>query len=410
MHHFRDNLGITKRAGTPSDLGVGAQLDAGNRLRVSQITTLIDVKQTNDDAPLYFSRANGGAGTQTYEINRGGTVMDVVADGDYAVCQTKMWAPYYSGKGQFGEITFSDMNPQANVIKRAGYFSSATTGDFSTSYDGFWVETQDTTTRFVISKTGTVKMSVDQSEWNIDKAEWLDMRKFNVFVFQFLYLGGTAVKFGFIHEGVIRWCHVYVHAGLVEDTFIRTPQQPVRYEIRSTGGTGNFLQICAQIASEGSIDEIGVQRSYTLNGLAVNANSVGTFYALMGLRLKQAYRNIRVEEQSVNILATTNDDFLWELRINPTVAGTFTYNDQANSALQLALGDTVANPSPNSVTGGLIIQSGLGSGNSGVSGVLRSSLRLGSTIAGVPDALVICISPLTTNLDITGSVNIKEFL
>jgi hypothetical protein len=181
-------------------------------------------------------------------------------------------------------------------------------------------------------------LSTNQDDWNEDTFSGRDFDNFTVLIYQFLYLGGTALRLGFVDNGIIKWAHTYIHSGLVPSTFISSPSQPIRYEIRSTGGAGSFNQICAQCASEGSIDEVGVTRSFIFEDF--QANDAGDDYAVLGIRLKDAYRDVTVKPKSVNILAETNDDFIWRLCLNPTVADTFTYNDQTNSSLQVALGAT----------------------------------------------------------------------
>lgn len=393
-----------------SNLNYGAQLDSGNRLRVSQLTCLLDIKQLNNDAPLFIDRENISGATQTWSPS-GTTVMSVTSSGDAAIAQTKMFAPYFSGKGQLIEITFDDYQNESNVTKRVGYFSSDTTTPYDNHKDGIWFEADGSDYRLIIQKSGDTILNVTQSSWNLDTASWFDPSKFNVLVIQFLYLGGTAVKLGFFNDGDIRWVHKYVHAGISNGTFIISPNQPVRYEIRSSGGTGSCEQICCQVASEGSIDRIGIQRSVNLNGAALDANSVGTKYALLGIRLKPTHRNIRVEETEFNMIALTNDDFLWEIHLNPTVAGTFTYADvDETSSFQAASGDTVSNPSTNTVTNGILLYSGLGQGGSISTPYLNSAIRVGSTIDGTMDEIVLSVSPLSVNLDITATLNLREFL
>lgn len=401
---------VTTGEGSVTNIGNEATIDAGNRLRVSQITTLLDLKQLNDNAPLYFDRISNGSATQAYTLAAGGSTMSVSTSADYAICQSKMFAPYYSGKSQFGEITFDGMATVSGVTSRVGYFTSDTSADYSAGFDGLWFENDGTDYRLRISRGGTTVINVAQSDWNNNTFTGRDFSKFTVFVFQFLYLGGTSVRMGFIERGAIQWAHTYHHTGNANSTFVESPQLPVRYEIRSTGGAGSMVQICAQVASEGSVDEVGVQRSFNLGGSSLNANTVGTSYALIGIRLKSGYRNIRIEEEAISVLATSNDNFLWRLVLNPTVAGTFTYNDVTNSSLQVATGDVAGNPSTNTVTGGAVLSSGYGTGNTGVSSVLTSALRIGSTIAGVTDRVVLCVTPLTINLDITGAMNVKEFI
>lgn len=398
-------LDIVLGSSDVSTLDAGGQVDAGGRIRVSQITSQLDIKQINDNQPLYYNRENIGTATQVYTKSLGGVTMSVTSNLDAAMVQSKMFANYFSGKSQFGEITFCEMINETNVIKRAGYFSSNTTTPFNSNKDGLWFEADGTDFRFRIQKNGTDILNVKQSDWNLNILEAFDGTKFNVLVFQFLYLGGTAVRFGFIQNGGIEWCHQYTHAGLVASTFVESPNQPIRYEIRSTGGSGSFEQICAQVGSEGSIDDVGIHRHLS-NG-AITATASGTEHAMLGIKLKAAYRNIRVDLKDLSILSASNDNFKWKILLNPTVAGTFTYADVTNSALQLATGATA-----NTVTVGsedLVIAEGFGTGNSATQSGLDSALRIGSTIAGVNDELVLTVTPLSNNLIVRTTLGIQEY-
>lgn len=402
---FRDYIDPLLSNGVGNSLDGSGQIDAGGRIRVSQLTTQIDVKQINDNAPLFFDRENVSGATQVYAKNDGGTTMSVSSNGDAAICQSKMFANYFSGKSQFGEITFSGGQNQDNVTKRIGYFSSNTVSPYDSDKDGLWFEADGTDYRFRIQKNGTDIVNVAQSDWNINTLPNSDFSKFNVFVFQFLYLGGTEIRFGFVQNGAITWCHGYKHAGIIANTFVESPNQPIRYEVRSTGGSGSMIQVCAQVASEGSIDEVGVHRAFDVENVALNPAG-GNIYAVIGARLKSAYRNITVKKQDLSVLATTNDNFIWRVSINPTVGGTFTYNDQTNSSLQVATGATT-----NTVSSlGTVIASGHGTGNSQISSFIRSSLRLGTQIDGTQDELVLSLEPITNNFTAYATIGFQEFI
>ncbi len=77
---------------------------------------------------------------------------------------------------------------------------------------------------------------------------------------------------------------------------------------------------------------------------------------------------------------------------NPTVAGTFTYGNETNSALQFVIGAT-----DNLVTGGTHIAGGYaetGGGQGGGASViaeLNNALMLGSAIDGTRDEIVLAV-------------------
>lgn len=392
------------------DLDVKSQLDAGDRLRVSQITTQIDIKQIHDLQPLFYDRENVGGATQVYSSTDSGVTMSVTSDGDVAIAESKEYGSYFAGKSQFIELTFDDMGHQEDVVKRVGYFRSNTSTPFDSDKDGMWLESDGTDFRFRIQKEGTDILNVIGSDWNINSSatEEINPDAFNVLVIQFLYLGGTAVKFGFFVDGNIRWAHKYVHAGEIESTFIKSPNQPVRYEIRSTGGAGSFHQNCAHVASEGSLEEAGVNTEIDMQEGTLTAATSGTFYAMAGARLKDSYKDVMTKLSEINVLGLSNNDYYhWELRLNPTVTGTFTYSDITDSALQGALGNGTQ-----TVTGGHSLAVGKGVSRTSLHNIKRSELRLGNTIGGVEDELVLCITPIagTTNLVCSGGFLVEEFL
>ena len=402
-----------------ADLNKGAQLDAANRARVSQVTTLGDYKQINDNLPLFFSEEIIGAASGTYDGNEGGVVCAVTSNGDAIIRQTKQWHNYFSGKSQVFEVTSSDFHPQTGVTKRKGYFSSNAVSPFNSNLDGIFIETANGGEHtFNVYKNGTEVLSVAQSDWNVDtlgagklnpsgiKISGNDWQRFNVFAADFLYLGGTAVAFGFFSKRLFNVCHIYDHA-MVNDTvqapMIKSPNQPLRWEIRSTGSAGTMNQICGAVGSEGSINDIGITRGFNQ---AATVNYGTSIYALIGVRLKEAYKNITVIPLSGSVLATsTARDYIWTLRVNPTIAGTFTYNDETNSAVQYALGDAT-----NTVTDGTILEAGLGTSDTPIEISPDVSLKIGSQLDNTMDELVLCIQPLTNNTQCIGALNIKEYI
>ena len=142
----------------------------------------------------------------------------------------------------------------------------------------------------------------------------------------------------------------------------------------------------------------------------INANTADTWYALIGLRLKSTHLGFSIDTVAMHILSETSDDFEWALFLNPTVAGTFTYADH-DSAVQLAIGDTVGNPSANTVTIGSAhaIARGFGSGSSTETGLAPLTLlKLGAAIDGTRDEIVMCVRPLGSNADYQGSIVWRE--
>jgi hypothetical protein len=188
-----------------------------------------------------------------------------------------------------------------------------------------------------------------------------------------------------------------------------SPNQPLRWEIRQTGaGTGQLQVICASVNSEGSINLLGKIFSENLGVASIAANTVGTRYALLGMRLDPNEADTLVDLLDFSVLASTADNQLLEVWLNPTVAGTFTYNTITNSTVQIAKGDTVGNPSTTTVTGGTLLFSRYISQQSATEIEIDNALRLGMTIAGVSDTIVLTTTPLTSNSNVFGTLTWRE--
>jgi hypothetical protein len=167
--------------------------------------------------------------------------------------------------------------------------------------------------------------------------------------------------------------------------------------------------ICSTVGTEGARNVIGKDQTVSTGALSINANAIGTFYALCGIRLKTTQPNCHVNGIGISVLSvSSNTPFMWELRINPTVAGVFTYADKTNSACQSAIGDLVANPSTNTVTGGHITKSGYVDRGASETATFETALHIGMALDGTQDTLVLCVSPCAVNADISGAINWQE--
>ena len=110
----------------------------------------------------------------------------------------------------------------------------------------------------------------------------------------------------------------------------------------------------------------------------------------------------------MSVLASTNDDFLWGLWLNPTVAGTPTWTDQTDGATQYGVGDTAGNPSATTLTGGTLLDAGHVTGNTDKQSGLLNSIRIGAAIDGTRDEIWLAARPRSAGLDIFGSMTYRE--
>jgi len=394
-------------------------IDQAGRQRMSLPIPLGDYKLINDRLPLFFDTEVIGTGAVSYDTVKKAHDMTTGANSDAAIVQTFMTHNYFAGKAQFVEFTSFDFDNETNITKRSGYFSSNEVTPFDSNKDGFFIETDGTTHYLVITRDGTEHTKIAQADWN-DSLDGngasgitIDWAKFNVFQANFLWLGGTGLTISIVVGKAIYEIVNYIHAnGTNADNLIfASPNKPIRHEIRQSGaGSGQFKPVCSTVASEGSSDSanIGSIRAVNSGSAPITCATAGTEYVIKAIKLKDAYKDTTIDVLDLDVFANSaNDAFLWKISLNPTLSAPLTYSNVTDSAIQEADGDGVITSS-----GGYEIASGYVSSNSTLAKALDSARKLGSTIDGTRDQIVLTVTGLTgeTNVASFGSINYKEFV
>lgn len=405
-------------------------IDAFGRWRVSHPDTIFDSKNIFDDdglaanvenQPLLFdNQETSGGGTSTaYNANESSQTIAVSATtAGTRVRQTRMRFNYQPGKSQLVMMTATIGAGGTGITGRVGLFD-ANDGLFFESDDGVLYVTRRTST------SGTpVDNRVAQANWNVDTMDGngasgitIDPTKTQILWIDYEWLGVGRVRMGFVIDGKLYTCHQFLNTNNLALVYMKTPNLPIRYEISNdgTGAAGSIDCICASVISEGGSQDLGITRYASTAGTQVATNAENTMFAVLGIRLKAEYLGATIKILNAALqLQTANITAEWALFFNPTVAGTFTYADQANSAVQIAKGATT-----NTVTNGIQIAGGFiestspatGSSGSGSKGI-DSALRLGSIIDGTPDTIVLAVRPVggDSTADFEGSLTWRELV
>lgn len=375
--------------------------DAAGRARVSQLTTLFDGKKLGADDTLKW--ATVGTGTLTFQQNKANMA---VTSGQFLIRQSPHYNPYFAGKGQLVEATFDNFHPQTGVTKRAGYFSSNAVSPYDSTKDGFWLESDGTTIRLIVSRAGTEVLNVPWTSWDayaqISGYNW---QNFTVVEFDFLWLGGTSLRLFLYVGGQMKLVHTFNYAGSSQDVVIRSPNQPMRYEIRSTSGSGSFREICSQVSSEGSILEQGDALAIGNTPTAgIAANTVGTHYVIRGVKKQVAFRDIHTDIVDFGgvIDATGADVGRFLLLLNPTLSAPLSYSNLGRIQDGAATTQTVT--SLGRVVGRLEA-SGAAVSASFPDNYLSTLLI---DIADTPYEIVLAYQPFTSNQTVWGHITLKE--
>jgi len=379
----------------------GFSWDAWGRQRVSTLTTLFDGKTLwVDDTDMWDNKWTG-----TFTFNQNMMNMAVTA-WQYTIRQSKVVWPYFSGKSQLVEITTDGFANEAGLIKRLWYFNSSSTAPYTANLDGYYLESNWDTSEITLNivNNWTSKLSLDWTLWdNYELISSYDWDNFTVTGCDFLWLWWAVLRFFLKTDKWFVLAHTFNYAWTAEWVFMQTPNQPVRYELRSTTGAWNYNAICSQTASEWSSEE-GWKWISVAQLSKVDCNVVDTVYALWWIRKSATYRDIAIEITDYWVAVTDrNDPWLVQLRLNPTVAWTFTYS--ATWKVERAVW-----ASSNTVTNWTIIATVNAASFWGSATLINNTLkRLLIDLDDVASEIVLCYIPLTTNQDVYWYINYKEF-
>jgi len=200
--------------------------------------------------------------------------------------------------------------------------------------------------------------------------------------------------------------HQFVYAGTAQDTFIKSPNQPVRYEIRSTTGAGDFRYICNQVATAGNNTESGYSSTVNNGGTAITYASIGTKYPALSVRKKSGFRDNPVELETAHIFVTSADRILWTLEINPTLSAGVTYADDPSGVFEGASGNGTITVTS---AGDIIASDYLSQGEAIPDEIFSTNYLsfLGGQLDGTQDEVVLCITPITNNVSALAALNLR---
>lgn len=392
-------------------------LDGFGRLRVSNPQTVFDSRQLFDKSPLFWDdqEISGTGTTSVHSTDTASTVMGVALNtAGHRVRQTFMRFNYQPGKSQliFMTCVLGHLGGGTGITRSYGTYDDN---------NGIFFRDNEGTLEMVVrsfASGAAVDNAVAQSSWNLDKLDGtgssgvtFDNTKSQIFTLDYEWLGVGRVRVGFVINGITIYVHEFLHANVLDEVFMSTPDLPLRIEIENdgTGVASETEHICATVISEGGVINTGAIRYASTAGTPVGAATAGTIYAILGLRLKSTALACTSKMADISIYNSTGVDYEWLLILNPTVAGTFTYADETSSCMQVALGATA-----NTVTGGTLMIGGFvkssaqGQGSISIFNALDNAIRLGAALDDTPDTFVLCARPLSNNASIEGSMSWRE--
>ena len=390
-------------------------LDAFGRLRIAAVTNLLDIKHVYDKNPLQVNEVTAGTATSVFDQQYARVRMSTSANNDLVIRQTKTHPIYQPGKSQLFEASFSNFQIEPNIIKRVGGFTSTSGSPYNSVFDGFFLESNGITSAitFNIYLSGSCTYSADTSTWyssefDVNSFDW---SKTNLMTVDYQWLGVGRMRFGMVLQGQTIYFLDYTAANSLSTVYMSSPNQPIRYEIRQDGaGSGYFDMICSQTSTEGALNglysTVGIQHS-----TVTTLDTSGTKYPYIGYRLKQGYKSVTSQYNSLSVLNTSNDNYLLTIELNPTISTTPTWEDIPNSPFQYALftGTTTATIT----TPGYVVKSLIGeAGTSALTTLVvdDNQVRVGINVDGTLDEMWVNITPLGANATFLGTAEVLYYI
>jgi hypothetical protein len=388
-----------------------ASFDAFSRFRVSNPTSIFDCSFFIDKQPLIFSELLVSSATVAHDSNKKSVVLTSSNTlNSKATFQSKQYMKYHPGKSQLILLTGSLNGAVSNNRKRIGQFDVD---------NGYFFELSSSTLKVVIRSKisgSVVDTTVEQSSWNLDKLDGtgtsghtIDVSKQQIFIIDYQWLGSGKIRYGFFVNNKILYCHEAYHANNLSVPYSQTADLPIRVECETlaTNATSSMWLTCCSVMSEGDWGPTGVLRTASRT-TGFNFSSGNSTRPIISLRKQSAYVNIPVSIIDSGIFASSVDDFIVKIIINPTLTGASWSN--LSGVCQI---DTSAT----AISGGTEVYSYyLRGSTTGAStlmpDIFKDSLNLvlGSDLAGNSDIITIAAYNITLTATAYGVINYKELI
>lgn len=361
---------------TVFDNNVENTLDAFGKLRVSNPTTLLDIRFPGQsigntlflENNLQICSASSGSYAGSYLDSR----LVISASGaGYYISQSRNYCVYQPGKSLLFMASGVLYPGDNNYTTRIGYFDNVLPlSNTLVVNNGLYFQHAGGVYSININSSGTSIQSISQTNWNIDQMDGsgpsglnLNFSQTQLFVIDMEWLGVGRVRFGFYAYGRIQYCHQVTNINTLIQPYTTSINLPICYSIHNPNpsliSAGNFTQICSTVISEGGYTPVG--RPFTIStgttAIQINGNTEEPLIFLRGGGSNYYHQNIIPSLLSM-ICTSNNNLVLYKLVL--FFAGTYTgtnptwFNvDPSNSVAQYAI-----NPTGYNSTNGIILDEG----------------------------------------------------
>ena len=362
---------------TVFDNNVENTLDAFGKLRVTNPTTLLDIRFPGQNTGSKTFLKNNiqicSDSSGNYTGNYSDSTLRIDASGaGYYISQSRNYCVYQPGKSLLF-MASGLLYPGNNAYTtRIGYFNNQyPSGNSLIVYNGLFFQHSGGVYSINVANNGS-STTYNQNIWNIDKMNGtgpsglnLDFTKTQLFIIDMEWLGIGRIRFGFYAYGRIQYCHQITNINFLLSPYTTSINLPICFSIHNNTNTltsaNNFTQICSTVISEGGYTPVG--RPFCIgtdaSGVQINGGIQEPLLFLRGNISNTNYYNQNIIPSLLSMICTTNNDLiLYKLVL--FLAGTYTGTnptwinvDPSNSVAQYAI-----NPSGYNPTNGIILDQG----------------------------------------------------
>jgi hypothetical protein len=357
------------------------------RLRVCAPYTIIDTSHLKDINDEQETSSIVGAGTITLNPNSPFVLMNLTGAGTL-IKQTRGRGIYQPSKSLLVYLTaVINVGNDATCTSRIGYFDDD---------DGIYFEYSNGWSIVIRTSSSGVPVNdkIIQANWNFDKMDGtgpsgivVDSTKVQIYFIDFEWLGVGKVRTGFLIDGIYYFAHIFTNSNTGTLAYMNSPNQPIRYEISSTGGAGSLRKMCAAVVSEGGDPTVG--RHYSLN-MGITFKTIDAIEkAIIGIRIKASRPKATIRIDSISGISEGKKDCLIQGKIirdvNPLTANTWISN---STVVEYNIDSTAY-----SNTGAILVDSNIINLGSGVVSLeltrANNNNILSVNLAGISDTFVV---------------------
>lgn len=240
----------------------------------------------------------------------------------YFISQSRRYVAYQPGKTMLINATgiINNGSNSSGITTNIGYYDD-NDGVFFQYNNGIHV---------VMRKNGVVDVPIPSSSWNIDPMDGtgpsgitLEFTKEQFFIIEFAWLGVGSIRFGFLFNDDVYFCHVVLNSNALTSPYMDNPNLPVRYELigAAAGDEGSMVQGCATIISEGGYNPIG--RIFSAGNTASVAINNSTEIPMVAISGNSDYYHQIISPNSISFACISQSDAIL-IRVRLYLAGVST--------------------------------------------------------------------------------------